>query len=70
MAGRALASPKTAEKESAPSPAISTDPTEDQIRQRAHEIYLQRGCQDGMEIEDWLQAEAELRAAQEEHLQS
>jgi hypothetical protein len=30
------------------------------IRRRAFEIYQQRGMSDGLDIEDWLQAEAEL----------
>ena len=30
------------------------------IRNRAYEIYLQRGAQPGYEVEDWLQAEREL----------
>jgi DUF2934 family protein len=33
---------------------------EEQIRCRAYEIYEGRGRHDGREIEDWLQAEAEL----------
>jgi len=28
-----------------------------EIRNRAYEIYLQRGAQPGCELEDWLQAE-------------
>ena len=35
-------------------------PTEEQIRARAHEIYLARGGEPGHEIDDWLQAEYEL----------
>ncbi len=35
-------------------------PTEEQIRKRAYEIYLQRGCQHGHDRDDWLQAEYEL----------
>jgi hypothetical protein len=31
-----------------------------EIRNRAYEIYLQRGEQSGYELEDWLQAEREL----------
>jgi hypothetical protein len=31
-----------------------------EIRNRAFEIYLQRGAQTGFELEDWLQAEREL----------
>lgn len=33
---------------------------EQEIRNRAHELYLQRGGQPGSEIEDWLQAEREV----------
>ena len=33
---------------------------EEEIRNRAHEIYLERGGQPGYEVEDWLQAEREL----------
>jgi hypothetical protein len=38
-------------------------PLEERIRQRAHEIYLRRGGQDGTDMDDWLQAEQELLAA-------
>jgi len=34
---------------------------EDAIRQRAYELYLQRGSGDGLSHEDWLRAEAEVR---------
>jgi hypothetical protein len=53
MAARATAIPKKK--------APQALPLEEQIRQRAHEIYLQRGGQDGSEVDDWLQAEAELQ---------
>lgn len=33
---------------------------EDQIRRRAYELYEEHGRQDGHEVEDWLQAEAEI----------
>ena len=33
---------------------------EEEIRNRAYEIYLQRGGQPGSELEDWLQAEREV----------
>jgi len=36
------------------------NPSEEQIRARAHLIYLERGSQPGHEIDDWLQAEYEL----------
>jgi len=36
--------------------------TENDLRRRAYEIYLKRGPNPGNEIEDWLQAERELKA--------
>ena len=33
---------------------------EEQIRYRAHELYLQRGGAHGSDMDDWLQAEAEI----------
>jgi Zn-dependent oligopeptidase len=43
------------------------DPTsasvrEEAIRERAYELYERRGRQDGLQQEDWFQAEFELRA--------
>lgn len=35
-------------------------PSEVEIRQRAFEIFMQRGGEPGREMEDWLQAEHEL----------
>ena len=37
-------------------------PTTDQIRRRAHEIYLSRIGAREVEVRDWLQAEGELRS--------
>ena len=34
----------------------------EQIRRRAHELYEARGQEDGHDLEDWLQAEAEIGA--------
>jgi hypothetical protein len=35
-------------------------PSQEQIRVRAFELYLERGRQPGHELDDWLQAEFEL----------
>jgi hypothetical protein len=43
-------------------------PLEVRIRQRAHEIYLNRGGADGSELDDWLEAEAELQQEEEDRL--
>lgn len=37
------------------------DPTEEQIRRRAHEIYVASGCTPGHDVDNWLQAEYDLR---------
>jgi hypothetical protein len=37
--------------------------TADDIARRAYDRYLARGCQDGHDLEDWFQAEQEVRRA-------
>jgi Protein of unknown function (DUF2934) len=44
----------------------STLPTKEQISQRAYEIYLARGCEDGRDLSDWLEAERELSESNEQ----
>ena len=39
---------------------------EERIRRRAYELYLQRGNQPGSEVDDWLQAEEQIRRAEAE----
>ena len=39
-------------------------PIEQQIQQRAYELYEQRGRTDGHDLDDWLQAEYEIRGRQ------
>jgi DUF2934 family protein len=49
------------------SPAtVTSEPQEleHQIRLRAHELYEARGRQDGHDLDDWAQAEAELTEKQ------
>jgi hypothetical protein len=41
------------------------DPTFEEIRDRAYEIYLERGGDDGQDVDDWLAAEAELMGLQD-----
>jgi hypothetical protein len=49
-------------------PPIETLSLEERVRQRAYELYVQHGNQSGSEIGDWLQAEEEVRRAEEEAL--
>ena len=41
--------------------------TREQIEQRAYDLYLGRGCADGFDVQDWLQAESELLAESEQN---
>jgi hypothetical protein len=34
---------------------------DERIRQRAFELFQLRGCQNGHDFDDWMQAEAEVR---------
>jgi len=46
-----------------PIPAATTQsvgPSSADVARRAFELYCQRGCQDGYDVQDWLQAEREL----------
>jgi hypothetical protein len=52
-----LTEPDTEAKESE---GLLHSSREQEIRNRAYEIYLQRGGQTGDELQDWLQAEREL----------
>lgn len=42
--------------------AAANEPTHAEIEVRAYYRYLERGLQDGFDLDDWLAAEAELRA--------
>lgn len=56
--------PETKTSRRSPSPKRrdpSPEPTRDDIARRAYEIYIERGGREGCEMEDWLQAEQELR---------
>jgi hypothetical protein len=39
-------------------------PIEQQIQQRAYELYEQRGKAEGHELDDWLQAECEIKGTE------
>jgi hypothetical protein len=42
---------------------LQTPIEEDLIREKAHELWLERGCPDGTPDEDWYRAEQLLREA-------
>jgi hypothetical protein len=41
-------------------------PTAEQIEKRAYELYLERGCEDGHDLTDWLAAQIELSGLSEQ----
>ena len=40
---------------------LSEQRSDTDMSRRAYELYEARGCSDGHDVEDWLQAERELR---------
>ena len=46
------------------------EPTSEEVRTRAYEIYVQRGRADGFDIEDWLQAKNELKGSSDKRKQA
>ena len=40
---------------------MATEPTDEDIRARAYEMYLERGGLHGLDFDDWVRAERELR---------
>lgn len=45
------------------SPAASTAERQQQIAQRAYELHVARGCRQGHDLDDWLDAEREIADA-------
>lgn len=39
----------------------SKEITQEQIANRAYELWLKRGCEHGFDVEDWIKAEEELK---------
>ena len=54
---------------SATDPPLETLPLEERVRRRAYELYVQQGNQSGSELDDWLQAEEEIRSAEEQAIE-
>ena len=46
--------------------ANDSNPSDNEIRDRAYEKWIQHGCQEGREMENWLEAERELREQADE----
>jgi hypothetical protein len=57
------ARPKTRRSQPA-SASMAAGPTEEDIRRRAYQRYLDRGGDHGTDFEDWLEAERELKKSE------
>jgi hypothetical protein len=57
---------KSKSREPRPQKTDLSNDIEERIRQRAHELYEQRGRLDGFALDDWFQAETEVLGAQEQ----
>jgi len=42
-------------------PIVSFSPSEEEVRERAYELFVARGCTHGADVADWLAAEHELK---------
>lgn len=63
-AARVAARPQAERRIEAPAPrAAVRQPSSDEISRRAFELWDRSGRQHGHDLENWLQAEAELRGA-------
>ncbi len=65
MAKRVTSKRSQVEQSSPPTPKLQAqmEPSQNEIRLRAYEIYLSRGAGPSDPMRDWLQAERELREA-------
>jgi hypothetical protein len=63
-AAAAPARPK-ARRSQAVTTSTGSGPSEEDIRRRAYQRYVDRGGKHGMDFEDWLQAERELKKSRD-----
>ena len=47
-------------QEEHPQEGALSDELRERIAERAYELYLQRGCREGYDLEDWADAEREI----------
>ncbi|HEX5137394.1 MAG TPA: DUF2934 domain-containing protein [Planctomycetota bacterium] len=57
------AAPKDTRSAKTSARQVRAEPSLDEIRQRAYEIYVRRGGAPGKDVDDWIAAERELRGA-------
>lgn len=55
-----MSRPFSGKRNGAPSPVPNPADARELIAKRAYELYVEGGCRDGREVEDWLEAEREV----------
>ena len=65
LVARENAADQSQRVQQAPGDAVAarstTEPSDEEIRARAYEMYLERGGDHGLDLDDWVRAERELR---------
>ena len=56
---------ETAEADRVPTNDSRQTPNSEGVSKRAYEIYCERGCEDGHDLDDWLRAEREVKGQTE-----
>ena len=54
---KAIAKQEFETQKTSPSAQLAPEQVQDTIRLKAYELYMQRGCQNGNDFQDWLAAE-------------
>ncbi|MDO8675224.1 MAG: DUF2934 domain-containing protein [Candidatus Omnitrophota bacterium] len=54
---KAIAKQEFETQKTTPGAQLAPDQIQDAIRLKAYELYMQRGCQNGNDFQDWLAAE-------------
>ena len=49
--------------------ALLHSPKDEEVRERAYQIYLDHGCEEGHDLENWLSAQRELEQAADAELE-
>ena len=62
QSGGAIATPLRPAGTKPPLATAGSKITQEQIAQRAHEIWVKKGCKYGQDQQDWLDAERQLEA--------
>jgi hypothetical protein len=58
----------SSERSRGSSTEVAALPVRDAVALRAYELFQERGCEPGRDIDDWLRAEHEIEETRRQHL--